>query len=210
MRTTTEPKQRIGRGSGGPFPRPRRSRTVARRLLQATAVATILALIGLLVHQVTKTEEARGLVADVRAGETPEAPSLELPVLDGDRTISLASYRGEKAVVLNFWASWCEPCKEEAPMLQEAWERHRDRGVVVLGVNAQDFERDARRFVERYGLTYPILHDGRGSSLGRFGLTGFPETWWVGRNGKLVAYVQGEFSQEELDRNIERALEAAS
>ncbi len=179
-------------------------------MLQAAAVGLVLALVALLAYQVVKTEEARGLVADVRAGETPAAPPLELPLLDGEGTVSLASYRGEKAVVLNFWASWCEPCKKEAPMLQEAWERHRDRGVVVLGVNAQDFERDARRFVARYGLTYPVLHDGRGSSLGRFGLTGFPETWWVGRNGKLVAYVQGEFTQEELDRNIERALEATS
>ena len=210
MRTITEPKRRVGRGSGHPSRRPPRWQTVGRRALQAAAVGTIVALFALLVHQVTKTEEARGLVADVRAGKTPDAPPLELPVLGGERTISLASYRGRNAVVLNFWASWCEPCKEEAPMLQEAWQRHRDRGVVVLGVNAQDFERDARRFVERYGLTYPILHDGRGSSLGRFGLTGFPETWWVGRNGKLVAYVQGQFSQDELDRNIRRALQAGS
>jgi cytochrome c biogenesis protein CcmG/thiol:disulfide interchange protein DsbE len=76
----------------------------------------------------------------------------------------------------------------------------------VLGVNAQDFRTDARRFVERYGLTYPVVHDGPGASLGRYGLTGFPETWWVDRRGRLVAYAQGQFSQEELDRNIARAL----
>ncbi len=178
-------------------------------MLQAAAVGLVFALVGLLTFQVLRKEEERGLIADVRAGKTPNAPPLELPLLDGDRTVSLASYRG-KAVVLNFWASWCEPCKEEAPMLQEAWERHRGNGVVVLGVNAQDFTRDARRFAERYGLTYPILHDGPGSSLGRYGATAFPETWWVGRNGKLVAYVQGQFSGEELERNIERALEETS
>jgi cytochrome c biogenesis protein CcmG, thiol:disulfide interchange protein DsbE len=156
-------------------------RIFGRLLLQAAAVGVVLALLVLLASRLVKTENARGL----------------------------ASYRG-KAVVLNFWASWCDPCKQEAPMLQEAWERNRGRGVVVLGVNAQDFRTDARRFAERYGLTYPIVHDGRGSSLGRYGLTGFPETWWVGRNGRLVAYVQGEFTRDELDRNIERALEAAS
>ena len=177
-------------------------------MLQVAAVGVVLALVSLLAYRLVKTEDARGLVADVRAGETPEAPQLELPLLDGGRTVSLASYRG-KAVVLNFWASWCEPCKREAPMLQEFWERNRGRGVVVLGVNSQDFRVDARRFVERYGLTYPIVHDGHGSSLGRYGLTGFPETWWVGRNGKLVAYVQGEFTQDELDRNVERALAAS-
>lgn len=91
-------------------------------------------------------------------------------------------------------------------MLEAAWKRHRERGLVVLGVNAQDFEDDARDFVDRYGLTYPVVHDGPGSSLGRYGLTGFPETWWVDRAGRLVAYVQGEFTQEQLDTNIEKAL----
>ncbi len=178
-------------------------------LLQAAAVAVVLLLLVLLATSVARQAEAKGLVEEVRAGGTPPAPPLELPLLDGERTVSLASYRG-KAVVLNFWASWCEPCKEEAPMLQEAWERYRDEGVVVLGVNAQDFRRDARGFAERYGLTYPILHDGRGSSLGRYGVAAFPETWWVGRNGTLVAYVQGQFTEEELERNIERALGATS
>jgi cytochrome c biogenesis protein CcmG/thiol:disulfide interchange protein DsbE len=128
--------------------------------------------------------------------------------LEGDGRVSLADFRG-KAVVLNFWASWCEPCKEEAPMLEEAWRRHRERGLVVLGVNAQDYGDDARDFVERYGLTYPIVHDGPGSSLGRYGLTGFPETWWIDRQGRLVRYVQGEFTQEQLDANVERALSSS-
>lgn len=179
-----------------------------RLAAQALALLVVAGLVGLFAWNLT-SDDGKNIPSDVQEGKTPAAPLFTLPRLEGEGEVALSSFDG-KVVVLNFWASWCEPCKEEAPMLQEAWERHRDRGVVVLGVNAQDFERDARRFVERYGLTYPILHDGRGSSLGRFGLTGFPETWWVGRNGKLVAYVQGEFSQEELDRNIERALEAAS
>ena len=119
----------------------------------------------------------------VERGETPAAPAFDLPVLgEQDDTISLASLRG-KAVVLNFWASWCEPCKEEAPMLEQVWQEYRDRDVVVLGVNAQDFTSDARGFVERYGMTYPVVHDGPGSSLGRYGLSGFPETWWIDRRG---------------------------
>ncbi len=177
-------------------------------VLQAAAVAVVMSLIGLLAWQVTTKDAAAGLVEEVKRGETPPAPPLSLPALGGDGRISLADFR-DKAVVLNFWASWCLPCKEEAPMLQEAWERHRGDGLVVLGVNAQDFETDARRFVRRYGITYPVAHDGPGSSLGRYGLTGFPETWWVDRRGRLVAYAQGQFSQEELDRNIARALEAS-
>ena len=110
-------------------------------------------------------EEGRGLSAALERGERPHPPPLAFETLDGDETISLADYRG-KAVVLNFWASWCQPCKKEAPMLQETWERYRDEGLVVLGIDAQDFRQDARRFVERYELTYPIAYDGNGKSLG--------------------------------------------
>ena len=115
------------------------------------------------------------------------------------------SFRG-KAVVVNFWASWCEPCKEETPLLQEAYERYRADGLVVLGVNAQDFRADARRFAGRYDVTYPLVHDGPGATRERWGLTGFPETYWIDRQGRLVAYVRGQFSAGELERNIERAL----
>ena len=185
-------------------------RAFTRLVLQLGALVVVFSLVGLLAWSVAGDDGGQGLVAAVRNGESPPAPPLELPTLDGGETISLAEYtRDGKAVVLNFWASWCEPCKREAPMLEEAWRRHRDRGLVVLGVDAQDFKRDARRFAERYGLTYPIVHDGPGESLGRYGLTGFPETWWVDRRGRLVAYAQGEFTQEELDRNIEKALGAA-
>lgn len=179
-----------------------------RFVLQAAAVGLVASLVGLLAWQVATKEAAAGLVSAVERGETPAAPPLDLPKLGSEERLTLASLRGQ-AVVLNFWASWCEPCKKEAPMLEEAWQRHRGEGLVVLGVNAQDFTSDAQGFVDRYGLTYPIVHDGPGSSLGRYGLTGFPETWWIDRQGRLVAYAQGEFTQEELDRNVERALGAS-
>ena len=183
-------------------------RVISRLLLQSTAVAVLLGMIGLLTWRVVSQDKAERLVDEVRAGERPAAPALELPELDGDGRVSLASLRGQ-AVVLNFWASWCEPCKEEAPMLQQTWEENRERGVVVLGVNSQDLRTDAQRFAERYGLTYPLVHDGPGRSLGRYGLAAFPETWWIDREGRLVAYAQGQFTQAELDRNLERALEAS-
>jgi cytochrome c biogenesis protein CcmG/thiol:disulfide interchange protein DsbE len=183
-------------------------RVVSRYALQGVAVALVASLVALLVWQVTTKDAGAGLVGAVEDGEKPRAPAFELPSLDGGGTISLAEYRG-KAVVLNFWASWCEPCKREAPMLEDAWRRYRDRDLVVLGVDAQDFKRDARRFAERYGLTYPIAYDGPGESLPRYGLSGFPETWWIDRRGRLVAYSRGEFTREELERNIEQALESA-
>jgi cytochrome c biogenesis protein CcmG/thiol:disulfide interchange protein DsbE len=177
---------------------------------QAAAVSVVVALLVLLGWQVGETEEGRALDDRVAAGEAPPAPPFSLPRLDGDGTLALASLRG-KVVVLNFWASWCGPCKDEAPLLEGAWLRYRDRGVVVLGIDAQDFKADARRFVERYRITYPIVHDGGGSTLGRYGVTGFPETWFVDGRGRLVGErVQGPVTEEQLVRNIELALGEAS
>jgi cytochrome c biogenesis protein CcmG/thiol:disulfide interchange protein DsbE len=180
-----------------------------RIVLQAAAIGVVASLVALLAWQVATKEESAGLVKAVERGETPAAPAFDLPVLgDKEDSITLASLRG-KAVVLNFWASWCEPCKEEAPMLEEVWQEYRDRDVVVLGVNAQDFTSDARGFVERYGMTYPVVHDGPGSSLGRYGLTGFPETWWIDPEGRLVAYHQGPVEREDIVQGIERALSSS-
>jgi cytochrome c biogenesis protein CcmG/thiol:disulfide interchange protein DsbE len=181
----------------------------AKILLQAAAVTVVALLIVLLGWQIAKKEEGRGLADAVAAGKAPAAPGFVLESLEGDEEISLADFRG-RPVVLNFWASWCGPCKDEAPMLQSAWERYRDRGLVILGVDAQDLASDGRRFAERYALTYPLAYDGNGSTLGRYGLTGFPETWFVSRDGRLVGdHVTGPLDEETLERNIQVLLGAA-
>jgi cytochrome c biogenesis protein CcmG, thiol:disulfide interchange protein DsbE len=174
-------------------------------VLQALAVGVVASMIGLLAWQLATKQAGSGLVSAVKRGETPAAPALTLPDLETGEDVSLADYRG-KAVVLNFWASWCEPCKDEAPMLEQAWQDNKDRGLVVIGVNAQDFTSYARGFVDKYGITYTNVRDGAGKTRDRWGLTGFPETWWIDRNGRLVAYSAGPFTQDELDANIERAL----
>ena len=179
-------------------------------LPQAAAVSVVASLLALLGWQVAAEGKVRSLADRLEAGESPQAPAFDVPLLNGDGSLSLASLR-DKAVVLNFWASWCEPCKEEAPRLEAASKRYRDRGVVIVGIDAQDFRKDARGFVSRYGLTYPIVHDGPGATIGRYGVTGFPETWFVGRNGRLVGErIQGPVSDEQLAQGIERALEATS
>jgi cytochrome c biogenesis protein CcmG, thiol:disulfide interchange protein DsbE len=109
--------------------------------------------------------------------------------------------------VLNFWASWCGPCKDEAPLLESAWNRYKDQGVVVLGVDAQDFDVDAQRFVDRAGITYPVVRDKHGSTLGHYGVTGFPETWFIDAQGRIVGeHVAGPLTEEDLERNIKIAL----
>ena len=186
---------------------------MARRMkivLQAAAVTVVALLIGLLAWQVVRTDQGKALDAKVTQGRKPAAPVFELDKLDGSGAVSLADYRG-KAVVINFWASWCAPCKDEAPGLESAWQRWRDQDVVVVGVDLQDFGTDAQRFVDRYGLTYPILRDKHNWTWGRYGLTGLPETWFVDRAGRLVGeHIEGPVSAEELDRNIRIALGSAS
>ena len=119
------------------------------------------------------------------------------------------SLRG-KAVVLNVWASWCIPCKEEAPFLEQVWQDNRDRDVVVVGLDAKDFRSDARRFMKRFGLTFPIVYDGPGDTLGGYGVTGFPETFVLDREGNVVEVFAGAVNAKEdrvrLRAAIERAL----
>jgi cytochrome c biogenesis protein CcmG, thiol:disulfide interchange protein DsbE len=116
----------------------------------------------------------------------------------------LAVLRG-KAVVLNFWASWCIPCKEEAPRLEAAWQKWRSK-VVVVGIDANDFKSDARRFARRYKITYPLVHDGPGDLLDDYGLAAFPETFFVRPDGRLSSWTQGELSEAEIEAGIREAL----
>ncbi len=154
-------------------------------------------------------DEGGDLAAAANRGDRPAAPDFTLERLDQDGELQLSSLRG-KAVVLNVWASWCIPCKEEAPYLEEVWQTHRDRGLVVVGLDAKDFRADARRFAERYELTFPLVYDGPGDELDGYGVTGFPETFVIDREGRVVeafaGAVNGEDERERLRTAIDDAL----
>ena len=175
-----------------------------RRAGQVLAVGIVVAMFGLLAWRLVDKAEG-GAASALREGKLVRAPGFTLPRLDRPGELSLASLRG-KVVVLNFWASWCEPCKEEAPHLERAWRAYRSRGLVVLGVDAQDFKGDARRFMRKYGITYPVVHDGKGTTLADYELTGFPETFVVGRDGRLLEHFAGAVDAEDLEAGIGRAL----
>ena len=175
---------------------------------QALTVALVVGLLALLVWKVVN-QDSTHLGAQLAAGKTPVAPGFTLPRLDAGGSLNLASLRG-KAVVINFWASWCRPCKQEVPRLEAAYRKWGRQGVVVIGIDGQDFSGDAKRFARKLGISYPIVHDGAGKTIDRYGVTGFPETFFVGRNGKLVgSHVEGAISADELERNIPLALRTA-
>jgi cytochrome c biogenesis protein CcmG, thiol:disulfide interchange protein DsbE len=167
---------------------------------QTAAVALVLALLALLVWRVT------------HSGGRPThgpAPHFTLPRLDGKGALALADFRG-KGIVINFAASWCDPCKQEAPALERTWRRYRSRGLVVLGVDGNDFTSDARKFTKRYGLTYPFVRDPDGGILRKYGLDGFPETFFVDRNGRLVGeHIEGPINEGENVKLFEQGLALA-
>jgi cytochrome c biogenesis protein CcmG/thiol:disulfide interchange protein DsbE len=160
----------------------------------------------LLAMRLVSDGSGRRLDAALAAGKSPAAPDFSLPRLNGEGPLRLRSLRG-KAVVLNFWASWCAPCKQEAPLLEAAAKRFRTAGLVVIGVDAQDFRSDARNFARHYRLTYPIVHDDGTSTATHYDVTGFPETWLIDRSGRVVGeHVKGPLTRERLARDIARAL----
>ena len=156
------------------------------------------------------TDEGGTLAAQANRGDRPAAPDFTLERLNDEGELRLSSLAG-KAVVLNFWASWCIPCKDEAPFLEEIWRDNRRRDLVVVGLDSKDFRADALRFAKRFSLTFPLVYDGPGDEASSFGVTGFPETFVLDRKGKVVAAfkgaVDGEDTRPELLEAIEEALE---
>jgi cytochrome c biogenesis protein CcmG, thiol:disulfide interchange protein DsbE len=182
----------------------------AKLAAQALAVAAVVGLLALLVWKVTH-QPGSGVEQALAAGKHPAAPLFTLNRLDRPGALALASLRG-KAVVVNFWASWCRPCKEELPVLEKTWQQYRKQGLVVVGVDAEDFTTDARRFAHKYGITYPIVHDAPGGTVDRYGVTGFPETFFVDRKGRLVGvHISGSILstsaiKAQFEASIRRAL----
>jgi cytochrome c biogenesis protein CcmG, thiol:disulfide interchange protein DsbE len=178
-----------------------------RLAAQALALLVVAGLVGLFAWNLT-SDDGKNIPSDVQEGKTPAAPLFTLPRLEGDGKVALSSF-GEKVVVLNFWASWCVPCKREASRFEEIWQRHRQDGLVVLGVDTLDFDGDGRRFLRKYGLTYPNVHDGRGVVLGDYGGVPLPKTFFI-KGGRIVGYIFGEAREEELADAVGRALRGRS
>jgi len=122
-----------------------------------------------------------------------------------DDRVDLRELRGTP-IVLNFWASWCVPCREEAPLLQRGWIRHANAGVLFLGLNMQDVRSDARTFVRTFKQTFPHVRDPTNATARRWGVSGIPETFFIGRDGRIVGHVIGVVTPQQLERGVADAI----
>ena len=174
-----------------------------RLFIFAAGTAALLLLVSLVVAS------ARGIGGD-EAEDGPalaEAPAFSLPTFDG-KTFALDDHAGGP-VLLYFWASWCEPCKAEASTIQSLWEEYRGHGFTFVGVNIWDSEKEARAFVERYGLTFPTVRDDRGKVYLDYGVERLPLAMFMRPGLEVDRRFIGQLEEDELRRMLGRLAEPA-
>ena len=135
------------------------------------------------------------------------APNFTLVLLHNDsgkNTLSLSNLKG-KPIVLNFWASWCQPCKEELPLLENAWKQMQaqNKNIVFLGIDFQESNSDASSFLLQHGITYLAGLDTNGSIANKYGVSSLPQTVFIDRNGTVTSREPQELTAQELSRNLQ-------
>lgn len=185
-----------------------------RLALKLSALSLVAVFLGLLTWGLLAAGRGNSLVAKVAAGKTPAAPAFDLGVLwrqDGtwppaakptlsDGALSLAELRGYP-VVLNFWASWCIPCRQEAPVLRAGAITHSGE-VAFLGLDVQDLHSDALGFLRKFRVNYVSVRDRGDKEYRAYGLTGVPETYFIDARGRAVGHFIGAISTEALEAGI--------
>ena len=193
------------------------TRSPARRALRIAGVLAAVAFVALLAYGLT-TKATNSTIDDALSrGESVPAPGFTLSSLaegreagdawakaasDGD--VSLSELRGTP-LVLNFWASWCDPCRAEAKVLEKAWKQQSGSDVLFLGLDAQDAREDARDFISQFGLTFPHVRDPGNDTQRAWGVTGLPETYFIAADGSVVGHVIGTVDDGQLRDGIAAA-----
>jgi cytochrome c biogenesis protein CcmG/thiol:disulfide interchange protein DsbE len=189
--------------------------------LRVVALSIVVGLFGLFAWATLSAGRGSSLVARIAAGEAPPAPSFSLDVLWpraetwpvaarrrlADGRLDLRELRG-RPVVLNFWASWCIPCRDEAPILNASAQAHAAK-VVFLGVDVQDLTSDALAFSREFDTPYVSVRDRGNGTYEDYGLTGVPETYYLDAGGRIVAHTPGAISRTSLEQGIAEAIGGA-
>ena len=160
------------------------------------AFAIILALLGLLAWGLRK--------AQAGPRENGIAPDFTITGFDG-RTVTLGELRGQ-VVIINFWASWCLPCREEAAYLEETWRKYKDQDVIFIGVDWVDTEKEALAYIKEFDITYINGPDLGTRIATAYNIQGVPETFYIAKNGELRGVHIGPLKSPELDEKIEGLL----
>ena len=191
-----------------------------RRASRLVALTVVIAFVALLAYGLLTSAASTAIDESLARDEAPPAPGFSLPILESgtlppglagrlegafaDGQLSLDELEGIP-VLLNFWASWCIPCREEAPLLQEGWRRYGRQGVLFLGLDMQDLTEDARDFLREFSITYPTIREPLNEVARTYGTTGVPETFFISGEGQIVSHVTGVLSEEQLAAGVAAA-----
>ena len=171
-----------------------------RNLLYLSMTFCLLILIGTYERGETKTSSS---------GQSQDAKTFSLPPLNGKGKVEFSDFKG-KPVVLNFWASWCAPCRREMPFFENTWKEYQDKGVVFIGIDTMDEEGVAKNFVKAFDITYMILHDPSGEVSNAYGVVALPATFFIDKEGKISKKNYGPFLGEEGEKTFIKYLKEIS
>jgi cytochrome c biogenesis protein CcmG, thiol:disulfide interchange protein DsbE len=174
-----------------------------RFAIPGVIVVAAVAVLALLTFGVSRQSDASSIDSQVAHGKFPLAPSanMSLPVLGSSASKTLADYHG-KVVVLNVFASWCEPCASEAPLLAHEQRLLAKSGATIVGVTYLDNSSASEQFAHRFHITYPVLRDVSGSFVRSFGTTGVPETFVINRAGRIQALQRFPVTRQWLAKTL--------
>ena len=178
----------------------RRRRILIFSIVSLLNLALLALLLKLLLTPATNTTSSDPLIGH-------PAPNFSLALVQSSTSqspLSLSNFKG-KAIVLNFWASWCDPCKEEAPLLENAWKQAQAQGknIVFIGIDFQDPNSNAINFLHSYSITYPTVIDTNGSVATKYHIVSLPDTIFINQHGTVVSKVLQQITAQALSTNLQ-------